>query len=133
MGSESTSSLEEIRGDRGRQPQPGRRRWVAVRVRQLAAAAQSTPARNLFPYDSLHFSRCSHYPFTHDCPWILFDREPCFVAYAPHPTGVQGNLALPLPPVLLDTDDSDAAIAAVVQARPPHYGTVWIGSVESQP
>jgi hypothetical protein len=110
--------------------------WVAMRVRQLATAAQSTPLRNLFPYtshNSMHFSRCSHYPFTHDCPWIWFDSAARFVTHAPHPTGIQGNIAEPLPPVLLDTDDPDAAVAAAVQALPPHYRTVWIGSVESQP
>ncbi|MBB2947336.1 hypothetical protein FB565_007104 [Actinoplanes lutulentus] len=137
MPAESTPSLDEIRdatwdgtlactGDD----------WVAMRLRQLAAAAQGTPLRNLFPYtshNSLHFSRCSHYPFTQDCPWIWFAPEPHFVAYAPHPTGIQGNLADSQPPVLLDTDDPAAAVAAAVQALPPHYGTVWIGSIESQP
>lgn len=38
-----------------------------------------------------------------------------------------------LPPALLDTDNLDATIAAAVQALPPNYGTVWIGTVESQP
>jgi hypothetical protein len=53
--------------------------------------------------------------------------------YAAHPTGIQGNLAEPLPPVLLDTDDPHAAVAAAVRALPPYFDTVWIGSVESQP
>ena len=110
--------------------------WVEMRLRQLTTAAQSTPLRTLFPYtshNSLHFSRCSYYPFTHDCPWIWFGPEPRFITYAPHSAGIQGNIAEPLPPALLDTDDPDAAIAAAVQALPLNYGTVWIGTVESQP
>jgi hypothetical protein len=137
MSAEPTPSLEEIRDATwdGKLNRTGDG-WVATRVRQLATAAQGTPLRSLFPYtshNSLHFSRCSQYPFTHDCPWVWFDREPRFITYAPHPTGIQGNLAEPRPPVLLDTDDPAAAIAAAVQALPPHYGTTWIGSVESQP
>jgi hypothetical protein len=137
MPTEPMPSLDEVRDAtwNGKLSRAGDG-WVAMRVRQLTAAAQSTPLRNLFPYtshNSLHFSRCSHYPFTHDCPWIWFDREPRFITYAPHPAGIQGNIAEPLPPALLDTDDPDAAIAAAVQALPPNYGTVWIGSIESEP
>jgi hypothetical protein len=110
--------------------------WFATRVRQLLTAAQDTPLRVLFPYtshNSLHLSRCSYYPFTHDCPWIWFATEPHFITYAPHADGLQGNLADPPPPVLLDTDDARAAIAATVDALPPHWHTVWVGDIDDQP
>ncbi|WP_425517968.1 DUF6193 family natural product biosynthesis protein [Polymorphospora rubra] len=80
---------------------PGIRRirWAAPRVvgqdplrrpetkrctHQLLTAAAATPLRGLFPctsHNTLHFSRCSYYPFTHDCPWIWFDSGPRFVTY----------------------------------------------------
>lgn len=137
MSTEPVPSIDEIRDAawNGKLSRAGVG-WFAMRIRQLTAGAQSTPLRNLFPYtshNSLHFSRCSHYPFTHDCPWIWFDRELRFITYAPHPAGIQGNIAEPPPPVLLDTADPDAAIAAAVQALPTNYGTVWIGTVESRP
>ena len=62
----------------------------------------------------------------------LIPRPACRQKQGAGPAGIQGNIADPLPPALLDTDDPAAAIAAAVQALPPHYDTIWIGSVESQ-
>jgi hypothetical protein len=96
--------------------------WFGVRVRQLLTAASTTPLWRLFPYTSvntLHFSRCSAWPFTYDCPWVFFHVEQHFVTYAPDPLGRPGNCVWPLPPVLLETDDQVAAVEAVVRALAP--------------
>jgi hypothetical protein len=111
--------------------------WFAERLGQLLTAAETTPLRTLFPYtshNSLLFSRCSSYPFTHDCPWIWFSAEGRFITYAAHPSGVlQGNLADPLPSVLLDTDNPLAAVNAAVANLPPTWQRVWLGDVDARP
>ncbi|MGV9810299.1 DUF6193 family natural product biosynthesis protein [Micromonospora chersina] len=111
--------------------------WFTVRLDQLLTVAAGTPLRTLFPYtshNSLHFSRCSDYPFTHDCPWIWFSSDGHFITYPPHPSLVlQGNLADPLPPPLLDTDDPHAAVDAAVNNLPATWRQVWLGDVEAGP
>ncbi len=111
--------------------------WFWVRQRQLLIAAQGTVLRSLFPYTSVntvHFSRCSDYPFTHDCPWIWFSAGGRFVTYAPDPRGVrQGNLVGPPPSVLLDTADPLAAVMAAVAALPETWRQVWVGDIHARP
>jgi Family of unknown function (DUF6193) len=90
----------------------------------------------MFPYtshNSLHFSRCSYYPFTHDCPWIVFTPEGRFVTRRPDPSGWRGNIVDPLPDFPVDTDDPHVAVAAVVGALPLTWEQVWIGDVENPP
>jgi hypothetical protein len=111
--------------------------WFTVRLGQLLTVAAGTRVRTLFPYtshNSLHFSRCSDYPFTRDCPWIWFSPEGRFITYPPHPGLVlQGNLADPFPPALLDTDDPQAAVDAAVANLPGTWRQVWLGDVETGP
>lgn len=137
MRPDVTSSIDDIRDMawRGFLERPGDD-WLGTRTRQLLTVAAAAPLRSLFPYtshNSLHFSRCSYYPFTRDCPWIWFEPELRFITYAPHPDGLQGNLADPPPPVLLDTADPTAAVDAVVRALPPRWRITWVGDIDAEP
>ncbi|MEV0398258.1 DUF6193 family natural product biosynthesis protein [Polymorphospora rubra] len=133
---DGTRQIDEIRAEIWEEYLQPPGDWFRRQTHQLLTAAAATPLRGLFPYTShntLHFSRCSYYPFTHDCPWIWFDSGPRFVTYEPHPGGLQGNLAHPPPPVLLATDDPAAAIAAAVRALPPQARVTWVGDIETGP
>ena len=79
----------------------------------------------------LDFSRCSYYPFTHDCPWIWFDDKSQFITYEPASSGVQGNIAVPPPPVLCRTNDPEEAVAAAVANLPTFATTTWVAAPAS--
>ncbi|MCP2323361.1 hypothetical protein HDA40_001868 [Hamadaea flava] len=137
MPSDPTPPVEQVRdGIWLRQLDRSRDDWFTTQLVRLLTAAQATPLRTLFPYtshNSLHFSRCSNYPFTHDCPWIWFSPEGKFITYPPHTSLVlQGNLADPSP-ALADTQNPEIAINAAVEALPASWRHVWVGTVEDDP
>jgi len=100
--------------------------WVDEALRPLVeAAAQTESLSRLFPFTSMNrlcFSRCSDYPYTLDCPCIEANGS----SYLIRSTWAVDDEPAPL---LLETTDVDAAIAAVVENLPTDR-SVWIGSSE---
>ena len=94
-----------------------------------AEAASRTELRGLFPFTShnrLCFSRCSDYPFTFDCPCIVFHRDGYLV---------QATWAIsdePSPLLLSATEDVRLAVDVLVQNLPDDR-SAWIGTSEHRP
>jgi hypothetical protein len=130
----SQPTLDQVRDAHWRRHADlGRDGWFLEQLRRLLTVARQTQLRTLFYYtshNSLHFSRCSQYPYTRDCPWILFSPGGRFITYPPNPRrGLRENWTAPLPHALAVTDDAEVAVAAVTHNLPSHWQDVWIGSV----
>jgi hypothetical protein len=95
----------------------------------LAAAAMARPElRQLFPFTSLlslHFSRCTGYPYTADAPyvWPLFENE-----------GFAGRYKVFAPDGrLIGTGDANTAVELVVRHLPPECGPAIRGIADDVP
>ncbi|WP_438306343.1 DUF6193 family natural product biosynthesis protein [Streptomyces sp. HUAS TT11] len=91
---------------------------------ELVLVAHAGPLlRQLYPWTGmweLHFSRCTEMRHTWDIPYIGTLRDGRYYVEGPSRTS----------PRIAETDSAQAAVAMVIDRRPPHCGPAFIGNAE---